>query len=191
MKNAIILHGQPSKEEYYDPSMPSMSNAHWIPWLQGQLLKNDIATATPEVLFSYEPDWNLWKQEVERYDITSETILVGHSRGGDFWLRWLSENKDKRVGKVVLVAPSVGYLTEDDNFFGHYNIDSDLKSRTSDLVLFASDNDHQHMIDSAGEIRSIIKDINYREFHYGHFTLRGIGRPEFPELLDELISGGF
>lgn len=109
MKNAIILHGQPSKEEYYDPERPSMSNAHWIPWLQGQLLKNDIAAATPEVPFAYEPEWELWKQEVERFEITPDTLIVGHSRGGEFWLRYLSENKDLSVGKVVLVAPSLGW----------------------------------------------------------------------------------
>ena len=92
MRNAIILHGEPSKEEYYDPTAPSMSNAHWLPWLQARLQKNDIAAITPEIPFAYEPDWGLWKKEVERYDIGPETIIVGHSRGGDFWLRWLSEN---------------------------------------------------------------------------------------------------
>ena len=40
-RNAVILHGQPSREEYYDPNAPSMSNAHWLPWLQAQLLKID------------------------------------------------------------------------------------------------------------------------------------------------------
>ena len=44
MKNAIILHGGPSKKEYYDLNMPSMSNSHWLPWLQAQLLKKDITT---------------------------------------------------------------------------------------------------------------------------------------------------
>lgn len=112
MKNAIILHGQPGKKEYYDPRMPSMSNAHWIPWLQGQLLKNDIAAATPEVPFAFKPEWNIWKQEVERFEIGPDTLIIGHSRGADFWLRWLSENKNATVGKVVLIAPSIGYLTK-------------------------------------------------------------------------------
>lgn len=165
-----------------------MSNAHWIPWLQGQLLKHNIVAATPEVPLAFEPDWDIWKKEVERFDITSETILVGHSRGGDFWLRWLSENRDRRVGKVVLVAPSLGYLTNDDNYFGEYEIDPDLTVRTEGLILYASDNDHQQMIDSAAEIRSLIKDITYKEFHYGHFTLKGIGSHEFPELLAELLA---
>lgn len=42
MKNAIILHGGPARAEYYDPKMPSMSDSHWIPWLQAQLLKNTL-----------------------------------------------------------------------------------------------------------------------------------------------------
>jgi predicted alpha/beta hydrolase family esterase len=188
MRNAIILHGQPSKEEYYDPATLSPSNAHWLPWLQSQLLKNDIAAITPEIPFAYEPGWELWKNEVERYDIGPETIIVGHSRGGDFWLRWLSENRDKKVGKVVLVAPSVGYLTDDDNYFGYYEIDSELADRTQGVYLFASDNDSQQMIESADEIKEKMNDVTYREFHYGHFTLSGIGKPEFPELLDELLQ---
>lgn len=187
MKNAIILHGQPSKEEYYDPAMPSMSNAHWIPWLQAQLLKNDIATATPEVPQAYVPDYELWRKEVERFDITPETVIVGHSRGGDFWLRWLSEHKAQTVGRVVLVAPSLGYLTDDDNYFGHFELDADLAERTKGLSLFASDNDGQNMIHSAVEIREKIRNVKYREFHLGHFTSRSMGTTEFPELLEELL----
>jgi hypothetical protein len=57
MKNAIILHGGPSKEEYYDLKIPSMSNAYWIPWLQSQLLKANIPTATPEVPYSFDRNW--------------------------------------------------------------------------------------------------------------------------------------
>lgn len=187
MRNAIILHGQPSKEEYYNPAMPSMSNAHWIPWLQGQLLKSDIVAVTPEIPNAYEPEWDLWRKEVERFEITPETLIVGHSRGGDYWLRWLSENKAQRVGRVVLVAPSLGYLTEDDNYFGYFDLDTDLVERTNGLSLFASDNDGQNMIRTAEEIRNKIKNVQYREFHLGHFTSNSMGKLDFPELLEELL----
>lgn len=188
MKNAIILHGQPSREEYYNPSMPSMSNAHWIPWLQGQLLKNNIVAATPEVPNAYAPDWDLWCREVERFEITPETLIVGHSRGGDFWLKWLSENKAQKVGKVVLVAPSLGYLEEDgNNYFGYFELDSHLVERTAGVSLFCSDNDGQSMIDTAKEVRKKIRDVHYREFHLGHFTSRSMETIEFPELLEELL----
>lgn len=188
MKNAIILHGQPSKEEYYNPAMPSMSNAHWIPWLQAQLLKHDIVAATPEVPLAFAPDYELWRKEVERFDITPNTLLVGHSRGGDFWLRWLSEHKSQKVGRVVLVAPSLGYLEEGSNYFGHFELDPNLVERTDGFSLFASDNDGQSMLQTAKEIREKIKNIRYREFHLGHFTSRSMGTLEFPELLKELIQ---
>ncbi len=188
MKNAIILHGQPSKQEYYNPVMPSMSNAHWIPWLQGQLLKQDIAAVTPEVPLAFAPDWELWRKEVERFEITPETLIVGHSRGGDFWLRWLSEHKEVNVGKVVLAAPSLGYLTDNDNFFGEFTLDPKLVTRTNGLTVFSSDNDHLNVIKSVEEIKAKVSDIKFVGFHLGHFTSRSMGTTEFPELLKELLS---
>jgi predicted alpha/beta hydrolase family esterase len=187
MRNAIILHGQPSKEEYYDPTMPSMSNAHWIPWLQSQLLKNDIAAATPEVPFAYEPDWDLWVKEVERFNITPQTIIVGHSRGGDFWLRYLNEHSDVKVGKVVLVAPSLGFLTLNDNYFGEFEIDPVLAERTGGITLFHSDNDGENMVKTAEKLIATITNLKQKQFHLGHFTSNSMGTTEFPELLAELL----
>lgn len=188
MKNAIILHGQPGREEYYNPSAPSMSNAHWIPWLQGQLLKNDIWAATPEVPNAFEPEWELWLKEVERFDITPDTIVVGHRRGGEFWLRYLSENKDITVGKVVLVAPSLGWYYSDKQYFGEFEIDPELAKRTKGITVFHSDNDKEGIQKSVAEIRDTIKNLDYKEFHLGHFTFGSMGTEKFPELLEECIK---
>ena len=89
----------PSKEEYYDPNAQSMSNAHWIPWLQAQLLKHDKLAATPEVPLSFDPLWELWVKEVERNDIYSGTTLVGHSTGAGYWIKCLSLHKELQGGK--------------------------------------------------------------------------------------------
>jgi len=184
MKNAIILHGKPSKEEYYDPKAPSMSNANWIPWLQGQLLKHNIWTATPEVPNAYQPDWPLWCKEVERFDITPETIVIGHSCGGGFWLRWLSEHKDVTIAQAILVAPSQGYgWGGDEYFFEHFSIDPNLTSRTRLTVLY-SDDDHPGIQQSVREIKEALPHAELQTFHgYGHFTYERMGTHEFPELL--------
>lgn len=189
MKNAIILHGQPGRKEYYDPNAPSMSNAHWIPWLQGQLLKKDIAAVTPEVPNAFEPEWELWKQEVERFEVTPNTIVVGHSRGGEFWLRYLSENSNITVGKVVLVAPSLGWYYNDKHYFGSFEIDPDLVKRTkSGVTVLHSDNDGEGIQKSVEEIRNTIKDLKYQEFHLGHFTYGSMQTEKFPELLEECLN---
>ena len=129
MKNAILLHGKPGKEEYYDSRLPSPSNYHWFPWLQKQLIVHDIKTDTPEVPMAYDPQWELWVKEVERFDIGPESLLVGHSCGSGFWVRYLSEHKDLKVDKVVLVAPSLG-LGWDNRTFFDFAIDPDIKRDT-------------------------------------------------------------
>jgi len=86
MKNAILLHGCCDREEYFSDQYPSLSNSHFFPWLQKQLLIKGIHTQTPEMPQSYEPDYSKWKKEFERYEINTETILLGHSCGAGFLL---------------------------------------------------------------------------------------------------------
>ena len=192
MKNAILLHGKPSKEEYYDPSQPSASNAHWFPWLQKQLLVHDIEAKTPEVPYAYDPRWELWVKEVEQFEIGPETTLVGHSCGGGFWVKYLSLNKQLKVGRVILVAPSLGKSWGDggENFFNDFEIESTLARRTKGLTIIGSNNDGAGIIEAVSELRSKIHDINYIELPgQGHFTLQSMGKNEFPELLKECLAG--
>ncbi len=57
MKTAIIVHGMPPKEEYFNSAYPSQSNKHWIPWIQKQLILNGILAQTPEMPEPYDPDY--------------------------------------------------------------------------------------------------------------------------------------
>jgi predicted alpha/beta hydrolase family esterase len=190
MKNAIILHGGPSQEEYYDPDMPSMSNAHWLPWLQGQLLKLDIAAATPEVPHSFDRNWSIWNREVERFDITPETILVGHSTGAGFFIKYLSIHPEITVGKVVLVAPWLDPNHEHTkDFFDDFEIDADIVKRSTGITIFYSDNDEESVLKTVEILRQKIKNIDCKQFHnYGHFCERDLHSKEFPELLKEIMS---
>ena len=189
MKNAIILHGGPSKDEYYDPTMPSMSNAHWIPWLQAQLLKKDIPTATPEIPNAYDRNWLVWSREVERFDITKETILIGHSTGAGFFIKYLSIHPELQVGRVILVAPWLDPdRTKTVNFFDDFEIDSELVKRTNGITVWYSDNDEESVLKTAELIKKKTSGIQYKEFHnYGHFCIGDLKSNEFPELL-ELIT---
>lgn len=189
MKNAILLHGKPGKKEYYDPKIPSASNAHWFPWLQKQLLVHDITAHTPEVPNAWKPHYPTWKKEFERFEITSETILVGHSCGGGFLVRWLSENKNVKVGKVVLVAPWLDPNRKETTDFFELTIDPALSDRTSSIIIFNSDDDSESIQKSVRIIRESVKDVSYREFHnYGHFCRKDLRTEEFPELLEEILS---
>lgn len=189
MRNAIILHGKPSKDEYYGEEKPSESNSHWIPWLQKQLIIQDIATATPEVPHSYLANWNAWKREVERYDIHEDTLLVGHSTGAGFWVRYLSERKDLKVGKVVLVAPWIDpHKTNAVEFF-NFKIDPELAERTKGITIFNSDNDAQDIQKSVQVLWDAVDGMKVRRFrNYGHFCYQDMKTDKFPELLNECLS---
>ncbi len=188
MKNAIIVHGMPDKEEYYSSDFPSASNSHWLPWLQKQLMMKGIKADTPEMSHAYAPVYEVWKREFERFDVTPETILVGHSCGGGFLVRWLSENKDTKVGKVVLVAPWLNTEKEREINFFDFEIDTELVARTDSTTIFNSDNDDEYIQKSVARLRETLVGIQYREFHnYGHFCLDDMATEAFPELLEVLL----
>ena len=192
MKNAILLPGRPDEDEYYDPSVPTNSNNHWFPWLTKQLMMNDILAVSVEFPKPWQPRYEVWKKEFERFDITPDTILVGHSCGGGFLVRYLSEEKHVRVGKVVLVAPWINPennpLSDTADFF-QFEIDPEITSRAESITIFNSDNDQATVQTSVGIIRKAVPSIGYQEFRAkGHFCLENLGTVEFPELAEFLLK---
>lgn len=190
MKNAVILHGGPSKAEYYDPDIPSESNCHWLPWLQSQLLKHDIPAATPEVPWAFDRNWQVWCREVERFDITPETILVGHSTGGGFFIKYLSIHPELTVGKVVLVAPWLDpEAKHTKNFFDDFDIDPAFPARTAGVTVFNSTNDQHDIHMTVDILKDGVSGITYRDFKdYGHFCYSDMKTTKFPELLEEVLQ---
>ncbi len=164
MKTAVILHGKPSKEEYLDPKSPSPSNAHWLPWLQRQLLLSGILAQTPELPEPYEPDYGKWSDVFQQFPIDADTILVGHSCGGGFLVRWLSEHRIQ-VGRVALVAPWIDpNCNRAPAMFDGLQIDTDLVARTRGVALFMSFNDGEEMLVTAAQLKSIVKGIQLQAF---------------------------
>ena len=188
MKNAIILHGTCDKDEYFSDKYPSLSNSHWFPWLQKQLLINNIFTQTPEMPEAYNPDYEKWRREFEKFDVNSETILIGHSSGAGFLLRWLSENKVK-ISKLILVAPWLDPDREKTTSFFNFEIAKDIKERVIEIHLLVSSDDHDDILESANIIKNNISAIKYHEFHgFRHFTYRHMKTDKFPELLGYILE---
>lgn len=181
MKHTILIHGAPEEQEYFDPSFPSPSNSGWFPWLQKQLSLQKGLCQAPEFPRAYDPVYAEWARIFERLEITKETTLVGHSCGGGFLLRFLSEHPDMAPARVFLIAPWLDpnkTLTTD--FFG-FTIDPTLTDRTH-VELFISSDDEDSMWDSFRTIKIALPLITVHEFSdKEHFTQK-----EFPELLEKL-----
>lgn len=199
MKNALILHGKPGKDTYFDEATPSASNQIWIPWLQQQLLLAGLPTQTPEMLNAWQPDYKLWSDIFKNFRVTEDTTIIAHSIGCGFILQWLCEHVEVEVRDIILVAPSIGdRLTPEApmdvpllNGFGDFELDPDLLKGIRSLTVFNSDNDGPRIQATVKYIRETIPGVKYREFHnYGHFTANS-GMPSgdtFPELLEAVLA---
>lgn len=181
MKTAIIIHGSPDEKEFRDANIPSPSNFQWLPWLQKQLSLKNVVAQTPEMPAPYNPVYEEWKQVFEQFKLDGDTMLVGHSCGGGFLVRWLSENKTK-VDKVVLVAPWLDPEKELKTGFFDFEIDKDFPARASKVVVMYSTDDEAYITDSINLLKEKLVGAEFREFaNKGHFCFE-----KFPEILPEL-----
>ncbi len=188
MKTAIILHGMPSKEEYFNPKSEAQSNKHWLPWIQRQLILKGVLAQTVELPEPYEPVYEKWAKIFEQFNVDKNTSLIGHSCGAGFLVRWLSENKI-RVGQVALVAPFLDPYKEIKSNFFDFEIDPEISKRTNQLAIFHSKDDGKEMQLSMNKLKKSLENIKIFEFdNMGHFCHGDMKTGEFPELRDFLLE---
>jgi len=188
MKNAILIPGKPSREQHYDPNRASNSEDFWFAWLRRRLILRDVHAVAVEPPMPFRPRYEEWKKEFERFDIKPDTLLIGHSCGGGFLVRYLSEHPDLRVGKVVLVAPWMNPDNdpqEDSADFFHFDIDQKFPSRTDGVTVFISSDDYPSVVKTVDILRDKVHGLIFREYtDRGHFTKE----VEFLELLEEVTA---
>lgn len=189
-RNAIIVPGRPDEDEHYDPGRPSNSEDHWLSWLKRQLILKDIHAVSIEPPFPFRPRYEDWKKEFERFELTPDTILVGHSCGGGFLIRYLSEH-NVHVGKVALVAPWINPFDKkvsDTADFFKFEIDPEFPVRTRGVAVFVSSDDGQDVTRTVEILKDKATPLDIHEYNdKGHFTIGTMGTSEFPDLLDAVL----
>ena len=188
MKNCIILHGCPSDEERARDSERRTYDKHWIPWLKNQLEEKGIEVSVPLMPNPWLPSYESWKNEFDKLKIDKETILIGHSAGCAFLVRYLGETK-KRVKKLILVAP---WKIPDENNeieenFYNYPINDFVKSQAEEIVIFTSDNEEEDGKKSAKIFQGALNGKLIELKNHGHYIQKDMGTEEFPELLEEAL----
>ncbi|MEO5949854.1 MAG: alpha/beta hydrolase [Candidatus Saccharimonadales bacterium] len=185
MRNAILVPGRPDKDQHYDPSLPSNSEEYWFSWLKRKLILRDVHTISIEPPMPFRPRYDEWEKEFERCDITPETILVGHSCGGGFLIRYLSEHKELHVGQVVLVAPWTNpydNLESDTADFFDFEIDANFPSRTAGVTVFYSTDDDKSVVETVTQLTKTCNDLTVKKYSdRGHFK-----QSEFVELISSI-----
>ena len=187
-RDCIIIHGCPSGPEGELDARTRSYDKHWIPWVREKLIEQDIPTIAPIMPDPWDPNYGRFKEEFERYPVSDRTILIGHSCGCAFLVRWLGDTK-RSFHTLALVAPWKVPRPGDPGrkAFYEYPIDETIKSRVRRVVMFTSDTEHVDGLKSleiyhaalGGEITSIPNK--------GHYISAHMGTHEFPELLDAIV----
>ncbi|MDI6738077.1 MAG: class I tRNA ligase family protein [Nanoarchaeota archaeon] len=186
-RNCIVVHGCPSKDEN-DPKKRTY-DTHWIPWIKKELSSIGIPAEAPVMPTPWKPDYSAWKKEFEKNVITERTMLIGHSCGSAFLVRWLGETK-RHIDKLILVAP--WKIPPADNpekkLFYEYPIDSTIKSRVKSISMFTADDEEP---DGKRSVKIFHEALGGKIIEIrgkGHYTLGDMGTDKFPELLNEALE---
>src|SRR6186997_2558521 len=148
----FLIHGCCEEAEFFGEG-PSPSNNHWLPWLQKQLIRTGTETQTPEMPTPYKPNYPEWKRVFSTCPVDSTTTLVGHSCGGGFLVRWLSEEGGVSVQRLVLAAPWIDPFGTRGAFLD-FTPDPRLNSRVAEVHLLYSDDDVVEGVRESVEILS-------------------------------------
>ena len=176
MKQIILIHGSPEPDQII--TKQEEITPDWFYWLQ----KNAASVIIPPMPLAVEVAYEDWLHVFEQVSISEDAILVGHSCGGGFVLRYISEHPEVNFSKVILVAPWIDPHNELSTDFMRFKIDPTIVNRTK-LHIFISADDSQGILDSIKIIKEKIPDAMYHEFtDRAHFC----GKPAFPEVLELL-----
>ena len=186
--DCIIVHGCASCVASEMNPQTRTYDKHWIPWLASELRARGILTQVPLMPEPWAPEYARYKSTFERLEVNSETMLIGHSCGCSFLVRWLGDTK-KKVAKLVLVAPWKIADTgeESKRTFYDFTIDETISARVEEIVMFTSDNEDDVGKRSLQLFRYALKGRIVDLPGRGHYTLEDMGTVEVPELLQAVL----
>jgi predicted alpha/beta hydrolase family esterase len=186
-RNCIIVHGCPSGPEGERDVETRSFDKHWMPWLQERLIEQNIPTLTPIMPGPWAPDYTSFRQEFEKHPVSERTILIGHSCGCAFLVRWLGESKQK-IDTLVLVAPWKIPRAGDPyrKAFYEFPIDETIKRRVRRILMFTSDTEMEDGKKSLVLYHAALGGDIVHLPGKGHYTIADMATHEFPELLSRI-----
>jgi len=192
--NCIIVHGCPGDEERAMDVQRRTYDKHWIPWLKKKLLEKKIETLVPLMSKPWAPNYKDWKKDFDKLEINEDGVLIGHSCGCAFLVRWLGETK-KKIKKLILIAP--WKIADEEKHkksfelkkeFYNYEIDKCVKENIEEIIIFTADDEEEDGKKSVKIFHDILGGRIIELKNHGHFTFGDMGTKEFPELLKEVLK---
>ena len=183
--NIVSCHGVMPPEMDWETREYFPDAFKWKYWLQFTVEKeHDVIMQIPKFphahafLMKYEE----WERIMDFQEITPDTVLIGHSAGGGFVLKYLATHPELKIKQAILVAP---WIDPDDaqpnGFYKGFDINDNIVNQTScGFDVMISNDDAPYILDSVKKIKENMPSVHIHEYeNRGHFL-----SPELPEILD-------
>jgi len=192
-KQIIYIHGGDSFDSYEDYikylKETEFSIDWFLPrkrWIDDMIneLNNDYQFFMPQMPCkqnaNYE-EWKIWFEKMLPF-INDGVILIGHSQGGIFLAKYLSENNyPKKISALMLVAPVHNNTPE----VGSFRLEKSLKNvlgQCNEIHLFLSKDDFVVPFSESEEYKKELPNAQMHIFEErGHFL-----QETFPEIVEEI-----
>lgn len=195
-RQIVIIHGGDTfanQEEYLkflrdseiDISRYTSNKTDWKNWVREQV-QDRCEVITPQMPnksnCKYD-EWTLWFEKFVPF-LNDGVILIGHSQGGIFLAKYLSENKfPKEIGGVLLVAApydkdSAGYSVLS------FSVPQTLDLQTDNIFLYHSKDDPVVPFDALEQYQKLLPHAKVRVLE----DRKHINQEEFPEILEDIKS---
>ena len=195
-KQVVVIHGGDTFETYeeylnflrnykIDIERYRSGKDDWKPWLR-QRLGSDYEVIQPIMPNKTNAQFNEWKLWFEKFFpfLNEGVVLVGHSLGGVFLAKYLSENKFPKKIKAVFLVGAV-YDKDDEGYpVVSFALPASLNLQTDEIYLYHSKDDPVVPFSALEQYKKALPKAQTRVFNdRGH-----LNQEEFPELVEDILN---
>lgn len=196
-KQIVVIHGGTTFDTYEEYMEYLRSSELTLEKINRKDWKDFLATNLPEyeVICPKMPnaknaryeEWKIWFEKLLLV-LNDDVILVGHSLGGIFLAKYLSENHfPKKISSVHLVAAPYDTEVNKESLadFALSKTVEDVSSYTENIFLYQSTDDTAVAYEDVKKYKRDIPSATLVSFEdRGHFT-----QESFPELIENIKLG--
>lgn len=195
-KSLVIIHGGTTFDTYEEYLKYLESSELTLEKINRKDWKDNLVNNLPEfeVIYPKMPnsknarylEWKLWFEKTFHL-LTDEVVLIGHSLGGIFLAKYLSENDfPKRINQLHLIAAPYDTEVIKDSLadFALSGTVEKVTKKANRIYLYQSKDDTAVAYEDVLKYKRELPEAELVEFeNRGHFT-----QEEFPELVDKVLK---
>lgn len=195
-KQIVIIHGGDTFETHekyldflnnfnIDIERYKSSKNDWKPWLRESLGEDYeiILPIMPNKTNAVFAEWKIWLEKIISF-LNDEIILIGHSLGASFLVKYLSENKFPKKIKGVFLVSGVFDTDTEGYSLASFTLPQKLDLQTENIYLYHSKDDPIVPFSTLEKFKNALPQANTRAFE----DRKHINQETFPELAEDIIN---